>query len=167
MRTYLKTTFTFHESWKSMSNDHWSDFEWTNKEYHPMYYWFISIVFCCLLKPESDHKKLGSPLNVYSWVHPIPLQPISLNSSLLSLLSRFKRRQPAICLSVIIGNYHSLNVLGNPSLEAAINLPNTHYLPLFDGRHYLPAHCLWQSLAFDGKLMTNVNNLNKKIIFLT
>ena len=55
-------------------------------------------------------------------------------------------RQPA----VIIGNYHSLNVVGNPNLEAAINLPNTHYLP---------AQCLWPSLAFNGKLMTDINSL--------
>ena len=49
---------------------------------------------------------------------------VSRSSQKGSTTKKASRR--TICLSVIIGNYHSLNVPGNPSLdEGAINLPNT------------------------------------------
>ena len=94
-----------------------------------------------------------------------------------------KASRRTICLSVIIGNYHSLNVPGNPSLdEGAINLPSTTFIYTSSTNssehkqqrqlicqtptiYCSPAHCPWHSTVTDGKLIANINNSKCHLVF--
>ena len=81
----------------------------------------------------------------------VPLTNLCQLSSFVSEPSHQKGSSRTICLPPTIGNYWQLSLSqcgGNPNLEAAINLPNTRYLP---------AHRLWPSAHFDAKLMININ----------